>query len=637
MNIFLKRAQPKPLSYFSHFIDDCLSSKSLELSNFIHAQLLKVGFNRHTFLGNRLIDLYSKLGFFDDAIKSFEDIANKNIFSWNIFLKLYIKYGELENARKMFDEMPDRDVVSWNSIISGFSSNGYFEDALELFRDMQDVGIPPDNYTYSVAAKSVKSPYHGKQIHGKILRAVHNELNLVVGNSLIDMYGAIGLVDYAFGVFLTMEDVDIISWNSIISSCCQSGKLDLGLNQFGLMIFHGYSPDAFTSSIVISICTSLQDLKKGTQIFGLSIKFGFVSNTIFSSAVVDMFSKCDRLESAIKLFEEINVLDIIICNSMVSSYVRHGYGVEALKIFLHIMRENLRPTEFTISSVLNAASSLGVAEQGSQIHSLVVKLGIENDMVVASSLLHMYAKYGIINFSKEVFTKMKVKDLISYNTMIFGLSQSGRSHEALDLFEELLHIGLFPDHISLLGVLMASCYGGLFNKGMGIFLSMERAYGIYPRERHYLSIIDMVIRVGKLREALDIAEAMPYEPSSSIWESILCGCGDIRDLKLIEKVAKRLIESKPLSSLPYLILARAYEKRGKWESIVRVRKAMKENNVKTVTGYSWIGIGNHISIFEANHLFHQEDVQTYFMLKLLVWEMNVENMGYDKFDDVGIV
>lgn len=614
------------LSYYSHLIDHCLSLKSLNFAKVIHAQLIKVGFNSHTFLGNRCLDVYFRFGnTLYDALKVFDEITDKNIVSWNICLKGFCQFGELQRAHNMFAEMPVRDVVSWNSMISGCVSGGFFDNAFCLFSKMQIAGMRPSEYTFSIAMSLVTCSCHGKQIHGGMIRNGMNLSNLILGNSLIDMYGKLGCVDYAFGVFFTMEEVDIISWNSLISGCHRSGYAELALDQFFQMRSTKHSPDEFTISSVINVCCNLPNLEKGKQIFAFCLKVGFLSNSIVSSAAIDLFSKCNRLEDAIRLFEELDWWDSAVCNSMISSYARHDCVEDAVRLFVLTLRENLRPTEFTLSSLLNSASIFLPAELGSQIHSLVVKLGFESDPIVASSLIDFYSKVGLINYAMKIFANVGVKDLTSWNTMITGMAHNGKVFETLNIFEELISEGIAPDKLTLAGVLLACNLGGLVDEGMTMFLSMEKEYGIVPQDKHYMSIVDLLSSTGKLKEAIDIVAEMPYEPSSMIWESILRACVIHGDFKLTETVAQRMMQSEAQSSLPYLVLARAYEMRGRWESMIRVRKAMKLKGVRNVIGCSKIGIQNHVYTFKADQLQPHRGKDIYLILRLLCWEMEAED------------
>ncbi|XP_030483965.2 pentatricopeptide repeat-containing protein At1g43980, mitochondrial isoform X2 [Cannabis sativa] len=555
------------LSYYSYILDRCWTIKSLDFVKITHAQLIKVGFNTHTFLGNRSLDVYFQFGTVDDALKVFDDIYYKNCISWNICLKGLFRHGCLERVRMVFDQMPLRDVVTWNSMISGFLSHGLVNYALGLYLKMQNAGVRPNQYTFSILVSLASCVYQGKQIHGCIIRNVLDLSNVVLGNSLITMYGKLGHVDYAFGVFLTMVKVDTISWNSLIWGCYRSGYGELALDQFYLMRTTQHKPDQFTMSTVISICCNMRDLNKG-----------------------------------------------------------RGFGEKAMELFVLMLKENLKPTEFTFSSILSSVSGILPADQGSQIHSSVVKMGVESDAIVSSSLVQMYSKVGLIDYAMKVFVNMSEKDLISWNTMIIGLTHNGYVFKALEIFKEMVAKGSQPDRITLFGVLLACNYGNLVDEGIQVFSSMEHEYGIIPEYEHHLCIIDLLSGVGKLEEAMNIIAEVPFEPSFMLWRAVLC-CSNVHmDLNLVESVAEKMMEIKPKSSLPYLVLAEAYEIRGRWESVIRVREAMKRHCINETVECSWIGIKNHVYTFKADQLLHHGGEEIYLILKLLFWQM--EEAGY---------
>lgn len=174
----------------------------------------------------------------------------------------YFKIGCIENARQVFEKMTQRDVITWNSLISGYASNGAVECALDAFLEMQVIGMRPNEYTFSIIVSCINFVSQAKEIHGCIIRSGLCSSNVVLGNSLIDMYGKLNLVEYAFGVFLTMEELDVISWNSIISGCEKAGHGDQALYLFSLMLTTGFIPDEFTVSTVITVCSNLRDLEK---------------------------------------------------------------------------------------------------------------------------------------------------------------------------------------------------------------------------------------------------------------------------------------------------------------------------------------------------------------------------------------
>ena len=160
-----------------------------------------------------------------------------------------------------------------------------------MFKEMQNFGVRPSK----ILSTFVSCASQGKEIHGNMIRNGVSFSNLVIGNSLIDMYRKLGLIEYAFGVFLSMDEVDLASWSSLILVCLKSDSEDLALKQFDQMRLAGYSPDEFTVSNMTAICTHLRNLVKGRQIFALCIKVGFIYNSIVSSALIDLFVKMQHI------------------------------------------------------------------------------------------------------------------------------------------------------------------------------------------------------------------------------------------------------------------------------------------------------------------------------------------------------
>lgn len=319
------------------------------------------------------------------------------------------------------------------------------------------------------------------------------------------------------------------------------------------------------------------------------------------------------------IFEQSSNWDSALCNSMISAYAQHGLEEKAFGLFVLLIRENIRPTEFTLSSVINCASAFLALEQGSQVHSLVIKSGFESDSIVSNSLVDMYFRFGLVDAALGIFATMVVKDLIAWNTVIMGLAHNGKFLESIGLFKQLISRGLKPDKITFSGVLLACRYSGLLEEGMAIFSLMEKDYGIAPRDEHYACVVDMMSRAGKLKEAVAVMEVMPHPPSALMWESILCACRIHGDLNLVEEVAERMIELKIESLLSCSLLAQVYENSGRWESLVRVRRLMKQKY--EVFDSSWVGFGGNVFAFEANETFHRggEDVNS--LLRLLTPEM----------------
>ncbi|MQL78767.1 hypothetical protein Taro_011181 [Colocasia esculenta] len=613
-------ASKRTPSCCSTLIDYCLSLRSLACAQSAHARLIKAGFHRRTFLGNRLIDLYSRLGAVASAAKVFDELPGKNTFTWNILLAGFWRSGDMKRALWLFEEMPERDVVSWNSMISGFVGMGLEEKAFGVLFRMRELGTRASGFTLSVAASCVSSARLAKQIHGHGIRSCLDVSNVVLGNALIDMYGRFRVVDYACIVFLSMGIRDVISWNTMILAYERSGFMEQALDCFNAMRHTGLLPDKFTMSIVFSVCADERNLDMGEQTFALCSKMGFLSNSIVSSGVIDMYSQCGRLDDSVRLFKGLREAewDAATCNSMISAYARNGAAHEAQKLMVMALRAGLKPTEFTFAIILSSISGRDPTDLGAQIHSLVLKSGSETDIVISSSLLRVYAKWGAIESAARIFSMMTTKDLVCWNTMIMGYAENGHGVEALRTFQEMVKEGAGPDRITLTGVLTACSIAGLVKEGTHIFSSMEVKYKFGPEFEHYVCMVDMLSRARMFTEAMEVIELMPKKPSPLVCVMLLLeSCNIHGDLKSAEVVARRAVELQAHSSSPYSVLARIYGARGRWESMARVWKAMKDRGVKEEVGCSWIAVRNQIFVFRADQLLHCGGEYLYSILRLL--------------------
>ena len=83
---------------------------------------------------------------------------------------------------------------------------------------------------------------------------------------------------------------------------------------------------------------------------------------------------------------------------------------------------------------LRSCADVGSLRIGRAIHGYTVRAGFELLVNVSTALVDMYAKCGLIGIARLVFDRMRVKNVVSWNSMIDGYAQCGDSGEAMTLF-----------------------------------------------------------------------------------------------------------------------------------------------------------------------------------------------------------
>ncbi|MCI37124.1 pentatricopeptide repeat-containing protein, partial [Trifolium medium] len=75
-------------------------------------------------------------------------------------------------------------------------------------------------------------------------------------------------------------------------------------------------------------------------------------------------------------------------SAMLAGYALTGETEDAAKIFHQLIKEGIKPNEFTFSSIINAcASPTAAAEQGKQFHAYAIKMRLNNALCLSSALV----------------------------------------------------------------------------------------------------------------------------------------------------------------------------------------------------------------------------------------------------------
>lgn len=258
----------------------------------------------------------------------------------------------------------------------------------------------------------------------------------------------------------------------------------------------------------------------------------------------------------------------------------------------------LKPNDFTFASVLSACTSTALLGLGRSIHCLEMRMGFDKCLRVGNALISMYSKCGSIEEARCVFEKMLRKDLISWNSMIFGCAHNGLAEQAVHLLQCMDGENVKPDGISFLGVLSSCRHTGLVEISRWCFNSILKR-GIKPGLDHCACIVDLLGRAGFIEEALEFIKSMPMPPNAVIWGSLLSSCRVHGNVQIGIQAAEQRLVLEPDCAATHIQLAKLYAGIGCWNQVARVRKLMKDRGLKTIPGHSWIEIGNDVYRFKA--------------------------------------
>lgn len=294
---------------------------------------------------------------------------------------MYYELDSIDYARQVFDKINNRTIFVWNAFFRALTLSGQGEEVLDLYRRMNRIGIPSDRFTYTyvlkacVASESLASLLQkGKEIHAHILRHGY-ETHVHIMTTLVDVYARFGRVSNAACVFNDMPVKNVVSWSAMIACYAKNGMPFEALELFRDMMLETTDllPNSVTMVSVLQACASLAALEQGKLIHGYILRKGLDSILPVISALVTMYARCGNLELGRRVFDQIDKRDVVLWNSMISSYGIHGFGREAIQTFKQMIREQISPSLISFVSVLGACSHAGLVEEGKLLFNSMVK------------------------------------------------------------------------------------------------------------------------------------------------------------------------------------------------------------------------------------------------------------------------
>lgn len=247
----------------------------------------------------------------------------------NALLNMYLKCDTLEDAENLFFKMPQKDEITWTVMIAAYAQADQGEEARFLFQEMHQMGIKPDKFTFcSVldACGSLSALVEGNLIYSYIVES-GIELDVVIGNALISMYGKCGTVEDACKVFVKMPEQDGVSWSAVTAAYSHHGCGKGAAQLFWEMQLEGLKPSKVMFINVLSACSHAGLIDEGCQYFISMIQdYGITPMVEHYMCMVDLMGRAGCMREAEALVEKVPLQPSeVLWNTLLGACRIHGH------------------------------------------------------------------------------------------------------------------------------------------------------------------------------------------------------------------------------------------------------------------------------------------------------------------------
>ncbi|XP_011028924.1 PREDICTED: uncharacterized protein LOC105128794 isoform X2 [Populus euphratica] len=493
---------------YMNLLQSCIDTNSINLGRKFHARISVVQ-EKSTLIETKLVSMYAKCGYLTDA-------------------------------RKVFDEMSERSLFTWSAMIGACCREKRWKEVVELYYMMMKDNVLPDGFLLPKILQAVgncRDVKTGELLHSFVVRCGMGS-SPRVNNSILAVYSKCGKLSLARRFFESMDERDIVAWNAMMSGYCLKGEVEEAHRLFDAMCEEGIEPGLVTWNILIA---------------GYNQK-----------------GQCDVAMNLMKKMVSFGVSpDVVAWTAMISGLAQNNRNGQALDLYKEMILAGVEPNGVTITSALSACASLKVLNMGLGIHSLAVKMGFVNDVLVGNSLIDMYSKCGQLGAAQLVFDLMSEKDLYTWNSMIGGYCQAGYCGKAYVLFTKMQKSQVQPNVVTWNTMISGYIQSGDEDQAMDLFHRMEKEGEIKRDNASWNSLIAGFMQNRKKDKALGIFRQMQsfcISPNPVTVLSMLPACANFVALKKVKEIHGCVLRRNLVSVLSISnSLIDTYAKSGKIE------------------------------------------------------------------------
>ncbi|KAJ8548055.1 hypothetical protein K7X08_021291 [Anisodus acutangulus] len=456
----------------------------------------------------------------------------------------------------------DSNHVVWDVLASAYSRCQMVDDSLFVFAKMKDFNIQASIITYNNLLYSLRHTDNIWDVYGDIKASGINPseyTNSILIDGLCKQFLMQKAVD-----FLRESEPCVVSFNTLMSSSCKMGSVDVAKSFFCMMFKCGLHPNVYSYNILIhglSVAGAMEEaleftddmekhglepnqvtynvLAKGFHLLGMmNGVWKFVNEMLHKGINPDIFT-CTMLicgyynDEGIKVREDTRFHASDISDTMLlSSLCKSGRFDEALNLFHEIESSGHKPDPIMYSILIRGLCKRGLVEMAFQLYKdmLCCKRILPN-IVAHRSILKSFCEKGYICEARVLFDALincdLMDDVFLGNIMIDGYAKLGDIGEAVHVYELITGKGIMPTIVTFNSLIYGFCKARKLDDARK-WVDTICAHGLIPSARTYTTLMDAYGEEGKMEAVFELLEEMKargIEPTHVTYTVIIkCLC-----------------------------------------------------------------------------------------------------------------
>ncbi|XP_022938553.1 pentatricopeptide repeat-containing protein At5g04780, mitochondrial isoform X3 [Cucurbita moschata] len=239
---------------------------------------------------------------------------------------------------------------------------------------------------------------------------------------------------------------------------------------------------------LLKLCAKRRLFLQGKACHARILLMGLQAETSTSNILINMYAKCGSVDVARQVFDEMPSRSLVSWSTMIGSLTQ------------------------------NAKCALSECQL---LHAFAVKAAMNLNVFVATALLDVYAKCGLMNDAANVFESMSERSVVTWSSMAAGYVQNAMYEEALALFRKAWETGLKHDQFLMSSVICACAGLAAMIEGNQVNALLSKS-GFCSNIFVASSLIDMYAKCGGIEEAYKVFRDVEYR-NVVLWNAMISG------------------------------------------------------------------------------------------------------------------
>lgn len=285
----------------------------------------------------------------------------------------------------------------------------------------------------------------------------------------------------------------VAEFNDLLMALLFVDDSELALKLFDEMPSQGFKADSWTLSVVIRCHCKNKDFVAAERVLGYMLDNGLHLKFSTITVLIKSLSRSGRLQRALRVLEVAGGIGfkpmVKTYNCLLKGLCYVGRVEEAYEMLMKMKKEDSKPDMYSYTAVMDGFCKVGRSDEAVELLDEALEMGLTPDAVAFNTLFNGYCIEGRPLMGIGLLKKMKERncspDYICYSTLLHGLLKWGHPRTALQIYEEMVGIGLkVKDKMTnslVRGLCRISCKGKDF---------LEKALQVFKKMKYEDSVIE---------------------------------------------------------------------------------------------------------------------------------------------------